>query len=124
MSANSVLNFNKSVASSSRDEEHLKALGLQDSDLDRFAAYFELAFESRCQSITVLVALLQRLCGVEKLRQEEQSCIWLEDIVAGLTRRLYMSCSLGSDAASSFGKEASALAEQIFSEALPASKEV
>ena len=94
MSVHSVLNVDKSLRNSSSDEEDLKALKLQDTDLDRFAAYFEMALEGSCQSVTVLVALLQRICGVEKLRQQKQSGIWIEDIVGRLTQRLYMSCSL------------------------------
>ena len=114
----------ESLRNSSSDEEDLKALKLQDTDLDRFAANFEMALEGSCQSVTVLVALLQRICGVEKLRQQKQSGIWIEDIVGRLTQRLYMSCSLGYEAASGFRKEASELAEEILYEALPTSKEV
>ena len=101
-----------------RDEDDLRVLKLEDNDLDQFAAYFELAFEGNSQSITVLVALLQRLRGVEKLRQEKQSGIWIEDIVGRLTHRLYTRCEPGFEAASRFGSEASDLAEQIFLEAL------
>ena len=101
-----------------RDEDDLRVLKLEDNDLDQFAAYFELAFQGNSQSITVLVALLQRLRGVEKLRQEKQSGIWIEDIVGRLTHRLYTRCEPGFEAASRFGSEASDLAEQIFLEAL------
>ena len=101
-----------------RDEDDLRVLKLEDNDLDQFAAYFELAFQGNSQSITVLVALLQRLRGVEKLRQEKQSGIWIEDIVGRLTHRLYTRCGPGVEAASRFGAEASNLAEQIFLEAL------
>ena len=45
MSVHSVLNVDKSLRNSSSDEEDLKALKLQDTDLDRFAAYFEMALE-------------------------------------------------------------------------------
>lgn len=101
-----------------RDEDDLRVLKLEDNDLDQFAAYFELAFEGNSQSITVLVALLQRLRGVETLRQQKQSGIWIEDIVGRLTHRLYTRCEPGFEAASRFGSEASDLAEQIFLEAL------
>jgi len=101
-----------------RDEDDLKALRLQDSDLDHFANYFDLAFQGNSRSLTVLVGLLQRLGGVEKLRQQKQSGIWIGDIVARLTHRLYSRCEPGLEAASRFRSEASDLAEQIFSEAL------
>lgn len=90
---------------------------LQETDLDRFATYFELAFAGSSRSITVLVALLQRLGGVERLREQKQSGIWIEDIVGRLTHRLYIKCESGLEAASHFGTEASDLAEHIFSEA-------
>ena len=105
------------------DEDDLKTLKLQDDDLDRFASYFDLAFQGSSRSISVLVALLQRLCDVEKLRQQKQSGIWLEDIVGRLTYRLYTRCQLGSEAASCFAAEASEFAEHIFSEALPVADE-
>ena len=105
------------------DEDDLKTLKLQEGDLDRFASYFELAFQGKAQSITVLVALLQRLCAVEKLRQQGRGGIWIEDIVGRLTHRLYTRCESGFQAASRFGNEASDLAEDIFSEALPVANE-
>jgi hypothetical protein len=117
MSFDSALNPNTPVTNSSRDEDDLKALKLQDSDLDHFATYFELAFQGSSQSITVLVALLQRLRRVEKLRQDKQSGIWIDDIVGRLTHRLYTRCEPGMEAAHRFGTEASDLAEHIFSEA-------
>jgi hypothetical protein len=123
MSAQIALNSNQLPATSSQDEDDLKVLGLRDSDLDRFAAYFELEFQGDGRSITVLVALLQRLRGVEKLRQEKQSGIWIDDIVGRLTQRLHGRCALGLNAASRFGSEASGLAEQIFSEVLPVMNE-
>ena len=86
MSADDVLNPIELITDSSRDEDDLRALRLQDSDLDHFATYFELAFQGSSRSITVLVALLQRLARVEKLRQEKQSGIWIEDIVGRLTQ--------------------------------------
>jgi len=105
------------------DEDDLKTLKLQEGDLDRFASYFELAFQGKAQSVTVLVALLQRLCAVEKLRQQGRGGIWIEDIVGRLTHRLYTRCESGFQAASRFGTEASDLAEDIFSEALPVANE-
>ena len=117
MSDGSALNPNEPVTNSSRDDDDLKALRLHDKDLDRFASYFDLAFQGSSRSITVLVALLQRLCGVEKLRQQNQSGIWIEDVVSRLTHRLYTRCEPGQEAASRFRTEASELAENIFSEA-------
>ena len=102
-----------------RDEDHLKTLRLQDGDLDRFASYFELTFQGSSQSITVLVALLQRLCAVETLRQQQQSGIWIEDVVSRFTHRLYTRCEPGLEAAARFRNEASEVAEHILSEALP-----
>lgn len=114
---------NSSTASSAHaDEDALKTLKLEDSDLDRFASYFDLAFQGNSQSITVLVALLQRLCGLEKLRQQKRSGIWIEDLVGRLTHRLYIRCGPGAEAASRFGAEASELAENILSEAFAPSK--
>ena len=116
----------KSVTPSSQhtgDEDDLKALKLRDSDLDQFAAYFELAFQGSCRSITVLVALLQRLRGVETLRRQKQSGIWVEDVVGRLIHRLYTRCDPGFEAASRFATESSDLAEHIFAEALPVSNE-
>jgi hypothetical protein len=110
MSIDTVVNSNKRLTISSRDEEDLKALKLTDSDLDRFAAYFEVAFQGCSRSMTILMALLQRLRSVEKLRQEKQSGIFVEDIVGRLTVRLYRRCQPGFEAAS-------AEAEQIFSKA-------
>ena len=104
------------------DEDDLKALKLQDTDLDRFAAYFEVAFQGSSQITTVLVALLQRLCSVEKLRQHKQSGIWIQDVVGRFTHRLYTRCEPGFEAASRFGNEASERAEHIFS-AVPATDE-
>jgi|ERR1043165_8848487 hypothetical protein len=118
MPGDNVLNSNQAVTVSSRDEEDLKALKLTDSDLDRFAAYFELAFNGSSRSTTVLVALLQRLRSVEKLRAEKQSGIFVEDIVGRLTLRLYRRCQPGFEAAARFGEEASTVAQQIFSEAV------
>ena len=69
------------IVPSSSDTQDLKDLKLQDSDLDQFAHYFELAFEGNTTSMTVLVALLQRLRAVETLRKQKQTGIWLEDIV-------------------------------------------
>lgn len=106
-----------------RDEDDLKTLKLQESDLDHFATYFELAFQGNAESITVLVALLQRLCSVEKLRRERQSSIWLQDVVGRFSHRLFTRCKPGFDAASRFGNEASDLAENIFSKALPVASE-
>lgn len=112
--------FNQTPVSPARtqDDDDLKALKLQDSDLDRFANYFELAFQGDSRSSTVLAALLHRLCGVEKLRQQKQSGIWLEDIVGRLTHRLYARCEPGVEAAARFASEASDIAEQIFSDTL------
>ena len=101
------------------DEDDLKTLKLQDSDLEHFATYFEVEFQGNSKSITVLVALLQRLCRVEKLRQQKQSGIRIEDIVGRLIHCLFTRSEIGSEAASRFGMEASDLAEQIFSGALP-----
>ena len=106
------------------DEDDLKTLKLQEGDLDRFATYFELAFQGNARSVTVLVALLQRLCALEKLRHQKQSGIWIEDIVGRFTHRLYTRCESGFQAASRFGNEASDLAEHIFSEALPVANEL
>ena len=106
-----------SVSDHTRDEDDLKTLKLQDSDLDNFAAYFERTFQGSSQNITVLVGLLQRLAGVEDLRQQKQTGVWTKDIVGRLTHRLYTRCDPGFDAASRFGSEASELAEHIFSEA-------
>lgn len=117
MSNNTALNSINPSSEHTRDEDDLKDLKLQDSDLDHFATYFDQSFQGNSQSITVLVALLQRLCGVEKLRQQKQTGIWLEDIVGRLTHRLYTRCEPGVNAASRFGSEASDLAEHIFSEA-------
>ena len=124
MSNDTALNSNTSLSDYTRDEDDLKALKLEESDLDRFASYFELAFQGRSQSITVLVALLQRLCAVEKLRRQKQSGIWIEDIVGRLTHRLYTRCEPGLEAASRFGTEASELAEHIFSEAFASQERV
>jgi hypothetical protein len=112
--------LNSIVSSSDHtsDEDDLKTLKLMDSDLDHFATYFEAAFQGRSENITVLVGLLQRLCGVEKLRYERQSGVWLRDIVGRLTHCLYARSDSGFEAASRFGSEASDLAEHIFSEAL------
>ena len=107
-----------------RDEEDLKILKLQDSDLENFANYFELAFQGNSQNTTVLVALLKRLCGVEKLRQQKQSGIWIEDVVARFTHCLYTRCETGFDAATRFGNEASELADLIFSEAFAGNERV
>jgi hypothetical protein len=107
-----------------QDEGDLKTLKLHDSDLDHFAAYFELAFQGNSQSITVLVALLQRLGEVEKLRQQKQSGIWIGDVVGRLTHRLYTRCEPGFEAASRFGNESSVLAENIFSEVLASHERV
>ena len=124
MSNDTALNSSTSSSDHTRDKDDLKALKLQESDLDHFVAYFELAFQGSSRSITVLVALLQRLCGVERLRQQEQSAIWIEDVVGRLTHRLYTRCDSGLEAASRFGSEASDLAEHIFSEALPVPNEL
>jgi hypothetical protein len=117
MSNDSALNSTSHSSDHTRDEDDLKTLKLQDSDLDHFAAYFELAFQGSSRSITVLVALLQRLRAVEKLRQQNHSGIWIEDVVSRLAHRLYIRCEPGSEAASRFATEASDLAEHIFSEA-------
>jgi hypothetical protein len=122
MSNDTVLNSTPSPAHAS-DEEILKSLKLQEGDLDRFASYFELAFQGNARSITVLVALLQRLCALEKLRQQKKSGIWIEDIVGRFTYRLYTRCESGFEAASRFGNEASDLAEVIFTEAFPVANE-
>jgi len=106
-----------------RDEDDLKTLKLQDRDLDRFAAYFELAFQGNSRSITVLVALLQRLREVETLHRHKQSGIWVEDVVGRLIHRLYTRCDPGFEAASRFATESSDLVEHIFAEALPVSNE-
>lgn len=124
MNVDSVPDANKLQTNSSQDEDDLKALRLHDKDLDSFATYFELAFQGSSRSITVLVALLQRLRAVEKLRQEKQSGIWIEDIVGRLTQLLYARCEPGWEAATRFGTEASELAEQIFSDVLPATNEL
>jgi hypothetical protein len=116
MSNDTALNLNLS-SDHNGDEDDLKTLKLQESDLDNFATYFELAFQGSSQGITVLVALLERLCGLEKLRQQKQSGIWIEDVVGRLTHRLYTKCEPGLEAASRFATEASDLAEHIFSEA-------
>ena len=113
--------LNSSSSSVHTDEDVLKTLKLQEGDLEHFANYFELAFQGNARSLTVLVALLQRLCAVEKLRQQQQSGIWIEDIVGRLTHRLYIKCEPGVEAASRFRAEASEVAENIFSEALAAS---
>jgi len=105
-----------SIVPSSGDAQDLKDLKLQDSDLDQFAHYFETVFEGNTNSMTVLVALLQRVRAVEKLRKEKQTGIWIEDVVCRLTHRLYARCAAGLEAANSFGSEASAAAELIFAE--------
>ena len=115
MSNQSALDSNTSSTDHTRDEDVLKNLKLQESDLDHFASYFDLAFQGNSQSITVLVALLERLCGLEKLRQQKQSGLWIEDIVGRLTHRLYTRCGPGAEAASRFRAEASERAETIFS---------
>ena len=99
-----------------QDQNDLKDLKLQDSDLDDFARYFEVAFEGSTTSMTVLVALLQRLRAVENLRKQKQTSIWIEDIVCQLTHRLYAKCGAGLEQACSFGLEASDAAERIFGE--------
>lgn len=121
-SKDKALNADSSSRDNTRDEDVLKTLKLQDSDLDRFASYFDLAFQGDSRRITVLVALLQRLCGLEKLRQQKQSGIWIEDLVGRLTHRLYTRCGPGAEAASRFGAEASELAENILSAAFAESK--
>ena len=105
-----------SIVPSSGDAQDLKDLKLQDSDLDQFAHYFELAFEGNTKSMTVLVALLQRLRVVENLRKQKQTGIWLEDIIGRLTHRLYARCAAGLEAANDFGTEASDTADRIFVE--------
>jgi hypothetical protein len=124
MSSDTALNSTTPSHDHTRDEDDLNALKLQDRDLDHFATYFEMAFQSNSQGVTVLVALLHRLCGVEKLRQQKQSGVWLEDVVGRLTHRLYTRCEPGFEAASRFGSEASELAERIFSEALAVTNEL
>jgi hypothetical protein len=124
MSSDTTVNSINPSSEHTRDEDDLKALKLQDSDLDHFAAYFELAFQGNSRSIIVLVGLLQRLGGVEKLRQQKQSGIWIEDIVGRLTHRLYTRCEPGLEGASRFGSEASDLTEHIFSEALAVPNEL
>jgi hypothetical protein len=113
-----------SASDDTSDEDDLKTLKLQDSDLERFASYFDVVFQGNSRSITVLVALLQRLCELEKLRQQKQSGIWIEDIVGRLTHRLYTRCGPGAEAASRFAAEASELAESIFSEGLAVPNEL
>ena len=105
-----------SIVPLSSDAQDLKDLKLQDSDLDQFAHYFETAFEGNTTSMTVLVALLQRLRAVETLRQQKQTGIWIEDIVCRLTHRLYARCAAGLEVANHFGNEASDAAERIFAE--------
>ena len=112
------LNLNTSPSDHARDEDDLESLKLRDSDLDRFATYFEVAFQGKSESTTVLVALLQRLCGVEELRQQKTTGIWITDVVSRLTHRLYTRCEPGVEAAARFRNEASDLTEQIFSEAI------
>jgi hypothetical protein len=119
MSNTTALNSTNPSSDHTRDEDDLKALKLQESDLDHFAAYFDRAFQGNSRSITVLVALLERLREVERLRKQKQSGIWIDDIVGSLTHRLYTKCESGFEASSRFGAEASNLAENIFSEALP-----
>src|ERR1041384_913221 len=91
------LNSTASFSDHTRDEDDLKVLKLQDSDLDNFAAYFERTFQGSSQNITVLVGLLQRLAGVDDLRQQKQSGVWIRDIVGRLTHRLYTRCDPGFD---------------------------
>jgi hypothetical protein len=117
MSNDTALNSSIPLSDPSRDEEALKTLRLQDSDLDCFATYFERAFQGDSDSTVVLVGLLQRLCEVEKLCRREQSGIWIEDIVGRLTHRLYLTSGPGLDGASHFAREASDLTEHVFSEA-------
>ncbi len=124
MSSDTAFNSNTSSSDHTRDEEDLKALNLAESDLERFASYFELAFQGSCEGITVLAALLQRLCKVEKLRQQKQSGIWIEDIVGRLTHRLYTRCGPGLEAAARFGGEASDMAERIFAEGVATHSEL
>src|SRR5258708_35198159 len=96
--------------------QDLMDLKLQDSDLDQFADYFETAFEGNTKSMTVLIALLQRLRAVENLRKQKLTGIWIEDIVCRLTHRLYARCAAGLEVANHFGNEASDGAERIFAE--------
>ena len=124
MTKDDALNCTALSPAHTQDEGDLEALKLRDSDLDHFAGYFELAFQGDSQGITVLVALLQRLCGVAKLRQQKQSGIWIEDIVGRLTHRLYTRCEPGVEAAARFSNEASDIAEHIFSEALASRERV
>ena len=121
--SNDTLNSTPSSALTG-DEDDLKTLKLQDTDLDHFASYFELAFQGNARSLTVLVALLRRLCALEKLRQQKQTGVWIDDVVSRLTHRLFTRCESGFQAASRFGNEASDLAEHIFTEALPVSNEL
>lgn len=120
MSKKTVLKTTSPSSDHARQDDDLKTLKLQDSDLDRFAAYFELAFQGDAKSITVLIGLLQRLSGAATLRQQKQNGVWIEDIVSRLTHRLYTRCQPGMEAASRFASEASDLAEEIFTEALAA----
>ena len=124
MSNHTALNSSTPSSNQTRDEDDLKALKLQDSDLDNFAAFFDMAFQGNSQNITVLVGLLQRLREVEKLRQQKESGIWIEDIVSRLTHRLYIRCEQGWEAASRFGTDASDSADHIFSEVLPGQERV
>ena len=124
MSNELALNSTTPAPDPPRDEEDLKILKLQDSDLDHFATYFELAFQGNSKSTTVLVALLKRLCEVEKLRQQKQTGIWIEDVVGRFTLRLYTRCEPGFEAAARFGNESSELADLIFSEALTSNERV
>lgn len=112
------LNPNTSPSDHARDEDDLESLKLKDSDLDRFATYFDVAFQGKSESITVLVALLQRLCGVEELRQQKTTGIWITDVVGRFTHRLYTRCEPGVEAAAHFRNEACDLTEQIFSEVI------
>jgi hypothetical protein len=112
-----ILNSIPPSSDHTRDEDDLETLKLQDSDLDNFAAYFELAFQGDSQKITVLVAFLQRLGEVEELRQQKQSGVWIKDILGRFTHRLYTRGEPGFEAAARFASEASALAEDIFSAA-------
>lgn len=122
VSQDTALNSKTSSSDQTGDEDDLKILKLEDNDLDRFASYFDVAFQGNSQSITVLIALLQRLCELEKLRQHKRSSIWIVDIVGRLTHRLYTRCGPGAEAASRFGAEASELAENILTEAFAVSK--
>ena len=117
MSNDNALNATTVSSDQLGDEDDLTNVKLQDSDLDHFAAYFDLAFQGNSQNITVLVALLQRLGDVEELCRQKQSGVWIKDIVGRLTRRLYTRCEPGVEAATRFGAEASELAETIFGEA-------